>query len=75
MLSLPNKAPNVCQAWMEFVEPTGSPYYYCFLTQTREYEFPPLVPTLQLGMSLIKTARDTHATRLHQCAAIPMLWD
>jgi len=54
------------EAWMEFVEPSGSPYYFCFLTQKREYEFPPLVPTQQLGMQLIKTAKDTHAQRLHQ---------
>ena len=51
---------------MEFVETTGSPYYYCFLTKKREYEFPTLVPTMQLGMPVFKTSKQTHAARLHQ---------
>lgn len=54
------------QAWMEFVEQKGSPYFYCFLTQKSEYDFPPLVPTHQFGMRLFKTAEGTHASRLFE---------
>ena len=43
----------LAQAWMEFVEPSGRPYYYCFLRQRqreREYEAPQLKPTTMLGL-------------------------
>jgi len=51
------------EAWMEFVEPSGTPYYYCFLTRKREWEFPKLVPVGQLGMA-VKTSASTHAMRM-----------
>lgn len=51
------------EAWMEFVEPSGTPYYYCFLTKRREWEFPKLMPVGQLGVG-VKTSSSTHAMRL-----------
>jgi hypothetical protein len=51
------------EAWMEFVDSSGTPYYYCFLTKRREYEFPKLFPVGQIGIAT-KTSHDTHATRM-----------
>ena len=48
---------------MEFVEASGTPYYYCFLTKRREYEFPKLLPVGNLGVAIGKTA-STHAARM-----------
>ena len=45
-------------AWMEFVDPSGTPYYYCFLDQTREYEFPKVLPVGQLGVQLMQHGAD-----------------
>jgi hypothetical protein len=50
-------------AWMEFVDGSGSPYYYCFLTKRREWEFPKLMPVGQLGVG-VKTSASTHAMRM-----------
>jgi hypothetical protein len=50
------------EAWMEFTEPSGTPYYYCFLTGQREWEFPRLQPIGQLGLA-VKTSAATHAMR------------
>lgn len=48
---------------MEFVEPSGAPYYYCFLNGKKEYEFPRLLPVGSLGMA-VKTSEEVHARRM-----------
>jgi len=50
---------------MEFVEPSGTPYYYCFLNQKKEYEFPGLFPIGTVGV-VTKNAEQRHAIRLRQ---------
>lgn len=52
------------EAWMEFVEPSGTPYYYCFLTRKREYEFPKLLPVGMVNAIAVKTDEATHVERL-----------
>jgi len=51
------------EAWMEFVDGSGTPYYFCFLTNEKEYEFPTLVPVGQLGL-FSKSTQYTHAMRM-----------
>ena len=50
------------EAWMEFVDASGTPYYYCLLTRQYEWEFPKLQPIGQLGVAT-KTTASTHAMR------------